>query len=159
MDLSLIPREKGVYILVMRIDFTITIALSIGLVVLEPGLYAYIGSARSFGGLRSRIKHHLTKNKKKLWWHIDYITSKNEVKFICIIYALTELDLEENLAEELSKNSCWNPAVRGFGSTDRKSFTHLFKCVCNSNMCINRAKETVEKLVKGFGAGIIWIDQ
>jgi Uri superfamily endonuclease len=155
MSFSTIPRERGVYILIISITSATPLSLPIGFITLEPGLYAYIGSARAFGGLRSRLKHHLTKDKKRLWWHIDYLTSKSCVEAVSVIYALTELDLERPLAEALGKAICWKPAAKGFGATDKKSFTHLYKCTCNASTCINEALETVRNLAKNVG--ITWI--
>ena len=38
----------------------------------QTGYYAYVGSAFGPGGLSSRIKRHLVKDKR-LVWHIDYL--------------------------------------------------------------------------------------
>jgi Uri superfamily endonuclease len=158
MQLESIPHEKGVYILILRVESSISLSLSIGFVVLEPGLYAYVGSARGVGGLRSRIEHHLSKDKKRLWWHIDYLTSRPDVSVTCIIYVLTYMDLEKALADELCKANCWSPAVKGFGSSDKKSFSHLFKCICNTTTCINGALDIVKNLHRELEVGIIWLE-
>ncbi len=143
-----IPHEKGVYILILRVEELLNLSIgSLGSVTVKPGLYAYVGSARSFGGLRSRIKHHLMKGKKRLWWHIDYLTSHSNVKILCIIYGLTRLDLEECLAEALSKSSCWRYAIPGFGSSDKRSYSHLFSCVCSTSQCLDDSKKALQQCV------------
>ena len=144
MVLNSIPKAKGAYILILELSNTVSLNLSIGLLTLEKGIYGYIGSARSAGGLYSRIKHHLNKDKKRLWWHIDYLTTREEVKPLHVLYALTEKDVEECVSQVMLENPCWSPAAKGFGSTDKKSYTHLFKCICSEDECVNQASNALK---------------
>jgi len=128
---------KGVYTLLLDIreDMCVEVG-SLGNICLSKGLYGYVGSAKGFGGIKARIKHHLAKDKKRLWWHIDYLTSRREVIVKYVAYAETLAIDEEYVARGFSRSSCWSIAVPKFGSTDKKSSSHLFKCVCNIDSCM-----------------------
>jgi Uri superfamily endonuclease len=69
-----LPSSPGTYAIVLEIS-TVTIAVvgSLGSFALAPGRYAYVGSARGAGGLRSRVRRHL-RPEKRLRWHIDALT-------------------------------------------------------------------------------------
>ncbi len=130
-----VPKSKGIYAIVFKISKSVRL-YSIKMFknrVIEKGLYVYIGSARGPGGLRARIKRHLMKKKRRKW-HIDYLTTLEYFKPIAIIYAITDQDLEYKVSELLS-NYLPIP-VRKFGSTDKPSKAHLFKCN-EYNECIN----------------------
>jgi sugar fermentation stimulation protein A len=141
MTLNSIPRSKGVYVLVINISNTVVLNLRIGTYTLKPGYYCYVGSALSHGGLHSRIKHHLRRPKERVWWHIDYLTSRDDVLITHVVFSESIKDLEEVIAEELMKSKCWEPSIKGFGCSDRESYTHLFKCLCSTHECVDEVKE------------------
>ncbi len=92
--------------------------------VLEPGVYAYVGSA--LRGLRSRVSRHVNKAASRVHWHIDRVTTSSlyiplAVAFCCT----TERGLEECIAWGLWNRGFRGP--RGFGSTDTRSPTHLYR--------------------------------
>ncbi|MEM3980939.1 MAG: GIY-YIG nuclease family protein [Ignisphaera sp.] len=128
---------KGIYTLILEIEEDICTNIgSLGRICLLKGVYGYVGSAKGLGGIEARVKHHLIKDKKKHWWHIDYLTSRKEVAIKCVVYAKT-LDIgEEDIVGYFSRSSCWSIAVPRFGSTDKNSSSHLFKCNCNISSCI-----------------------
>ncbi len=132
----------GIYVLVLEIRSRVCLDInSLGKPCIASGLYGYVGSARGFGGIGARLKHHLRKNKKRLWWHIDYLTTRQEVVPIYIIYAETAKDFEEKLANAIATNKCWDVGVLSFGSSDKNSLTHLFKCVCSRDQCFETLLE------------------
>jgi len=88
---------------------------------LEPGLYLYVGSAWGPGGLLARTKRHLLKGFERPRWHVDHLTSNGRPLVAFLFPGLTEDEVYE-VASKL-----FEPAVKGFGSTDTKHFTHLFK--------------------------------
>jgi len=105
------------YILVIRVleDFRTAVG-SLGEVNFKKGHYMYVGSARA--GI-SRICRHFRK-KKKLRWHIDYLTVSRFAKPVCAYL----FDNEEcYLSKMLSKKYT---GVRGFGCSDCKCYTHLY---------------------------------
>ena len=67
-----LPAGKGTYALVARLDTPCKLNVGkLGPVELPAGYCLYFGSA--LGGLVGRIRRHL-RRRKKLWWHIDYLT-------------------------------------------------------------------------------------
>jgi len=82
----------------------------------KKGNYIYVGSARK--KLVKRIERHLTKKKKK-FWHIDYLLQYANVNAVWMCN-----QPEERMANILSKKMAM--PVLGFGSTDKKSKSHLF---------------------------------
>jgi len=89
------------------------------------GLYLYVGSALGPGGLK-RVERHLAVAQGRhptRRWHIDHLLALGELKGVFILK--TEEKLECALAQELGKR--FEPAVRGFGSSDCRCRTHLFR--------------------------------
>ena len=81
--------------------------------MLEPGLYAYIGSAYGPGGLRARLGRHL-RPEKKLRWHIDQISTNTLDKFAYGWTGGKECDLRASL----DANCPAAYPLPGFGSSD-----------------------------------------
>jgi Uri superfamily endonuclease len=68
-----IPAVSGSYALRLWVGDLVTLrAGGLGMVAFPPGTYLYLGSAFGPGGLRARIRHHLTGSGKP-HWHIDYL--------------------------------------------------------------------------------------
>jgi Uri superfamily endonuclease len=132
-----IVNAKGIYVFIFRVlnDLNISIG-SLGMVYIPQGLYGYIGSARGFGGVKARVLHHIKKNKKRLWWHIDYLTTMPDVAPLYIVFAETVKDIEYSLSQQMDLAYCWNRYIKGFGSSDKDSYTHLYLCKCNVDRCI-----------------------
>ena len=127
--MELIPRCKGVYLLVLtpRSDSTAVIGKSGIKITLRPNtVLVYVGSAMGPGGLPARIKRHLVKSGKKLYWHIDYLTSRPDIDIQYILYSCTTIkSAEKDLAEKCSLILEEGPS--GFGSGDDPyNRTHLF---------------------------------
>jgi sugar fermentation stimulation protein A len=114
-------KDKGSYLLVFRNqkEFKAKIG-SIGQRNFKKGYYVYVGSAMQ--GLEKRIKRHLSK-KKKIRWHIDYISP--HLMKIEIVYPINRADkIEAKLAEQMLKIS--QGYVEGFGASDSVAPSHLF---------------------------------
>ncbi|MGQ9726424.1 MAG: GIY-YIG nuclease family protein, partial [Candidatus Bathycorpusculaceae bacterium] len=113
---------NGVYVLVIKISKPISINVgALGTVNFEKGIYAYVGSAKK--GLNKRIKRHLRRDKRK-FWHIDYLLSDNGVKVLKVFKAKTENLGECEAANIIGKRGI---PVGGFGSSDCRCISHLFK--------------------------------
>jgi Uri superfamily endonuclease len=115
--------SPGVYVLVVFLPNPVEVnAKSFGHLFLEAGHYLYCGSAQA--GLLPRLARHMRPDKKR-HWHIDSLTNEGEV-----IGALT-LDgpktTECLLAQILSGLPGVTPVGRGFGSSDCRCPTHLFR--------------------------------
>ena len=110
--------DTGAYLIWIFLDSFKNIIIRKKTFSLKKGYYIYVGSAKK--GLTSRIKRHLRK-KKKLHWHIDYLTK--EAKKIKAIPIRSCEPLECRIAQRLS--SLGKP-ISGFGSSDCKCNSHLF---------------------------------
>ncbi len=123
----MIPREPGVYALVMEYGCSGKVVVG-RRIVLEPpsnAILVYVGSALGPGGLKARILRHL-RRQKRIHWHIDYLTTLDCVHVRAIAYAVIQSrGAESCLARACAEELAMGP--RGFGSTDdRSAITHLF---------------------------------
>lgn len=135
---------KGIYVLIFRIEKERSINVGkIGRFVFKPAYYAYVGSAMS--GIQ-RLKRHL-KNLKKgsvknKHWHIDFIIPF--CKSTGWVFAeCSEPGKEEKLAIYLSKKLDY---VKGFGASDSRAPSHLFK-----NSDLKKLKREIIKALKSIG--------
>ena len=121
-------RNKGSYILIIKLKDAIQVNIRRRIIELKPGYYAYVGSAGGFGGLKARLSRHCVK-EKKIFWHIDKLTTNSKATVLFAYYCVgawgrsVEAILAKCLERELS------PIPR-FGSTDDKEAkTHLFHAI------------------------------
>ncbi len=111
--------EKGTYILVLNLDKNKEICIGkLGKFLFEKGLYFYVGSAR--GGFLKRVVRYFGKIEKKKW-HIDYLLEYAEPFGI---FFFDEFYKEVDVAKRME--NLYHLYVRGFGSSDTQSKTHLF---------------------------------
>jgi len=119
-----IPRTGGLYVLLLRLDDNARLhAGRLGSFELEPGWYAYAGSAHGAGGLRGRIGHHL-RPLTTPHWHIDALRSLAPVR--ALWWAEAPAACEHALATALGTLPEAAPAVPRFGASDCRCQTHLF---------------------------------
>ena len=122
-----IPDVRGTYCLIFHVD-TIRFKVKSGRkFFLERGNYIYVGSAFGSGGIRTRVKRHL-KRRKKLHWHIDFITSHDSFEFIDLM-VFEDMRIECKIAQLLS---LFLVPVDGFGCTDCSCSSHLFRLPDNT---------------------------
>ncbi len=90
------------------------------------------------GGLRARISRHL-KKRKKVYWHIDRITTNHNYVPIASVYTLTDTKHDEyNLSSLMNTSRCFTVVGNIGGSDNPYKIGHLFKCnTDNRNICIN----------------------
>jgi Uri superfamily endonuclease len=117
-----LPEEKGSYCIVFEIDFLSFKNKRGKDFSLVKGIYIYVGSAFGPGGLRRRISRHLRKSKKK-HWHFDFVTTHNSFNLL-EIWLFENLKVECKVACLIKKTA---KPINGFGSTDCKCLSHLFK--------------------------------
>jgi Uri superfamily endonuclease len=118
--------DKGTYVLILFLEHDKKIMVGRGgrssCILFRSGYYAYVGSAYGPGGLRSRIKRHLIKDKKCVW-HIDYL--RKEAVPIEVWVDVHDKKQEKIWADALINMKGSHP-VENFGNTDdRKTRTHL----------------------------------
>lgn len=114
-----VEKDSGVYMILLKMEeVTITVG-ALGDIAFKTGWYVYTGSALK--GLKSRVKRHLAKRKRK-HWHIDYLTDYSEKTRAFPIYTLK--DLECALADDLAVLA--DDAIEHFGCSDCSCPSHLF---------------------------------
>jgi Uri superfamily endonuclease len=114
--------DKGTYVLVISIGQETRINVgALGGIDFAKGRYAYVGSAQS--GLKRRVERHFRKDKRK-FWHIDYLLNDDHVKILEVFYKEAGKIEECKIAEKVGHKSF---PVDGFGSSDCKCVSHLFK--------------------------------
>jgi Uri superfamily endonuclease len=110
-----------VYVLVIEVGENINVNVgALGNLNFEKGIYIYVGSAKK--GLRKRVERHLRKSKRK-FWHIDYLLSDERVNVLKVFTVQEPFD-ECGVAKIISERGV---PVRGFGSSDCRCISHLFK--------------------------------
>ena len=122
------------YVLVLELKIETRLEISRRILLLDPGVYLYIGSYRNRGGVLSRIIRHLSRVKKPRW-HIDKLTLNPHVEILGFYLVKSECsDCEGEITRLLSTSLEYIP---GFGCSDKPAHkSHLFKCRsplgCNS---------------------------
>jgi len=113
---------KGIYVLVLSVSKDINVNVgALGCVNFEKGLYAYVGSAQN--NLEKRIERHLRKTKQK-FWHIDHLLDDAHVEVVKVFHRKAERLEECKISKNMSEIGA---PVKGFGSSDCKCESHLFK--------------------------------
>ena len=111
---------KGVYVLLVWLSRDVKRSVgSLGEIVFEKGLYAYVGSAQN--NVHKRIGRHLRK-EKKIHWHIDHLLDSD---FVVVPNAYVKKG-SKNEECRLARSVKGIP-VQGFGSSDCKCGSHLFR--------------------------------
>jgi Uri superfamily endonuclease len=112
---------KGTYCLIIHLMADTIIEVGkLGSINFKSGYYVYVGSA--LNSLESRLKRHLSSNKK-LFWHVDYLLSSSNAEIDEIVFAVDDGKWECNLASEISM---YGHEISGFGCSDCKCSSHLF---------------------------------
>ena len=118
-----LPREPGAYVLLIRLEKRLSLDIPVFQgKSLQPGHYAYCGSAWGPGGIHARVSRHLRKDKP-VRWHVDRLTASGKVEQAGIHIAGRECDLAGKL---LAHGGV--PVLPGFGSSDcRTCPAHLLR--------------------------------
>ncbi len=111
---------KGSYVLILEMDRDSYIQIGkLGKIYFRKGYYAYVGSAMN--GIERRVSRHLSDDKKKLHWHIDYLLRFANI--VDVFYKESNRKEECRIAKEFSKKFT---SIYGFGSSDCRCRSHLF---------------------------------
>jgi sugar fermentation stimulation protein A len=112
--------DRGSYILILRLHAGKTLNIGkLGRIEFKAGYYLYAGSAQK--NLTQRLERH-KRERKKLFWHIDYLRAFSDFHLALPIRASDPLECE--LADALKKISTWE--IPGFGCSDCSCSSHLF---------------------------------
>ena len=117
---------KGIYLLYLKLNKTQLIKIGkLGLLRFKEGFYLYIGSAKN--GIIPRVSRHL-KNKKKLFWHIDYFLNSEHSSVVSVYYVenriFSECDIVKKLKAEYLRDSAIK--IENFGCSDCRCKSHFF---------------------------------
>ena len=98
----------------------------LGKVRFKRGLYLYVGSAlgRGSSSLEGRLNRHL-RGFKKVYWHIDHLTTMPHVKVVSAHYIESNVNRECELTATLVREFDGRIEHPGFGSTDCGCGGHL----------------------------------
>ena len=88
----------------------------------KPSYYIYVGSAFGSGGVQARVLRHCRETKTK-HWHIDYL--REHIEPIGAWYRYGYQHLEHQWAQSIADMANYS-AIKGFGSSDCKCYSHLF---------------------------------
>lgn len=114
--------DGGIYLLEILLESKKEITVGkLGEYIFPAGYYYYVGTAQR--RLHSRLKRHLSKNKK-LRWHIDYLIDKAKV----IKYYTWNVGRDQEcILSQVLKNFLGGDAIiPGFGASDCKCKSHLY---------------------------------
>ncbi|MCS7123638.1 MAG: GIY-YIG nuclease family protein [Candidatus Aenigmarchaeota archaeon] len=112
---------RGSYILVIKCTKNCKVKVgSLGNIYFRKGFYFYIGSA--LNNIEKRIHRHL-KKRKKIFWHIDYLTTNKNFKILKAIYKKSKNREECKISKILMKKFKF---IKKFGCSDCKCKSHLF---------------------------------
>lgn len=115
---------RGTYILILRLASPAELTIGrLGSFSFAAGWYAYVGSAFGAGGLRGRLKHHLS-SQHRMHWHIDYLAQPAPIN--AIWYLASETCYEHQWAAVLATLPNASIPVQRFGASDCKCPSHLF---------------------------------
>jgi len=109
------PGEPGLYVLLLAVEAPLLAPSRSGVAKLEPGLYAYIGSAGA--GLRGRVCRHIT-SPRRLRWHVDLLTASNASTLLAVAWSVGAWGApwEDRLASTVCQLG--EAPARGFGASD-----------------------------------------
>ncbi|MGD8867014.1 MAG: GIY-YIG nuclease family protein [Gemmatimonadales bacterium] len=114
----------GTYLLVVRSTDRRSVEVGrLGVLHLEPGYYAYAGSALGPGGLGARVGRHL-RGRGRAHWHIDYLRA--HAPPIEAWYCRGNSRFEHLWSEALRTRSDADIPLAGFGASDCRCASHLF---------------------------------
>ena len=115
--------QKGAYILFLEVKTHTEIGVGrLGHIELNPGIYLYVGSA--MGGFGKRLPRYLRETRKK-HWHIDYLLDAAEL--VGILLLPSDEPIEDIIADRLAGTDGVQPVADGFGASDSRNRTHLFR--------------------------------
>lgn len=90
------------------------------------GIYLYVGSALGPGGFKRVERHRAVaeRRNKTRRWHIDYLLGLGQLKG-ALLFEANDKTMECALAEALAGFA--EPVIAGFGASDCRCRTHLFR--------------------------------
>ena len=117
---------KGAYCICIEIGDDLCVEIgALGVIEFHKGRYIYVGSA--LNGLDSRVLRHMNTSKgvyNAIHWHIDYLLREESVSVEAVYVRLSDEKIECEIAGKVSH---YGSGVRGFGCSDCRCNSHLFR--------------------------------
>jgi Uri superfamily endonuclease len=131
-----LPPVPGTYVLWLRSRRSgQTVIGRLGPLVLQPGIYLYVGSAQGPGGLRARVDRHARAAKRR-HWHVDYLRAHTRLE--AVYYS--EEAVEHEWAREIARAPGAEIPLARFGASD---------CGCPAHMFYFAKSEDAERSLRG----------
>ena len=109
------------YCLIIKLNYDSQVKIGkLGEINFKEGYYVYVGSA--LNSIDSRIRRHLSK-EKKLFWHIDYLLNAPGSSVEEVILERSPEKWECSVALKISEEGL---STDRFGCSDCKCRSHLF---------------------------------
>ena len=115
--------KPGTYVLILQSETVEAVQIGKwGQMDLQPGYYAYVGSAFGPGGVKARVSRHCRAEKSKRW-HIDYL--REHAQLVSVWYSHSPSRLEHRWATALAQLP-GALSIKRFGSSDCSCESHLY---------------------------------
>ncbi len=145
---TILPASPGTYILILEASVRRRVRIGArGTVELEPGFYAYVGSARGPGGLAARLAHHRRRTRSP-HWHIDYL--RRHTAFREVWLAQSAAEWEHHWAEVLGSSPSASIPLARFGASDCGCRSHLFRFASHARVSTFRRRLTASSACVGI---------
>lgn len=95
---------------------------ALGVLDLEPGFYAYVGSACGPGGLAARLAHH-RRRARSPHWHVDHLRRHTALREVWL--ARGQREREHRWASALAASPGATIPLARFGASDCRCSSHL----------------------------------
>jgi Uri superfamily endonuclease len=153
-----IPATPGVYALQLYLEQPLTLEVGkLGGALFPAGMHIYLGSAWGPGGLRARLKHHISKNPIHPHWHIDYLRRVCKLDGIYFFpqdekkdkHTFQTTPFECLWAQSLTPLSPARIVLTGFGASDCRSgcLSHLVSFPRTDNQDFTYFHKTFPSLI------------
>ncbi len=118
------PADAGSYVLLLHLDRPQGIPVGrLGCCTFAAGWQLYVGSARGPGGLRARLRHHLTPVTRP-HWHVDFLRAA--APCVAVWYAAGAARCECAWAAVLASLPGAALPLPRFGASDCRCPAHLY---------------------------------
>jgi Uri superfamily endonuclease len=122
-----VRNDSGTYLLWLRVDTEQSLEVgALGEVEVQPGWYAYAGSAFGPGGVRARVERHV-RGDGATHWHVDYLRAAAALTAVWFTHddARRECDWAQVLRDLADEPPGTSVPISGFGATDCDCPAHL----------------------------------
>lgn len=117
------PAVAGRYVLMLELDQPACLRVRSGRAfALQPGTYAYVGSAAGPGGLAARLAGYATPRRQP-HWHVDFLLAVAGLTHVLCF----DLSVEECQLAAALGGLPGTAAVEGFGCSDCRCPAHLYR--------------------------------